>query len=833
MKKVLSILLVMGMICSCFVSVSAGTAAIYVSPYGDDSNAGTMAEPLASLTKACEIADDGMTIYLMGGTYTVTEAAVIDGAKDLTIRNFNGEEVTLLASNVIDGGFVKKVTDTAILDRIVTKEARNNLYSVNMTEAGITEFGSIGMRGMGYPSVPNDPQLLINGERQTLARYPDNDYLTVDEVIDPSVAPRNEADSNIMNYQGKGIKIRTNDARVSKWKEANDVHMFGYFMHDWAEATLSCTIDFSNKNTITTEYPSHYGVTENRRFYFFNLLEEISMPGEWYLDRETGMLYVYLTADMTKADLEFVTFSEPFIKVENSDHVQIQGITVQNGLDYGITVDKSENVTISDCAFREVCGTAIVMTDSYDSTVTYCEFTNLGAGGVSISGGDRQTLTPANCSVTNCTFKGLQRTLVNGYPAVKLAGAGSTVSHNEISDLKMIAIQYTGNNHVIEYNEIYDVCKDTSDTGAIYTGRSWTDRGNVIRYNYIHDMKMIDTATGMKMCAVYLDDCHSSTAVYGNVFYNIEQIALYGGGRDNTFENNLMINCSQPFRLDSRGLGWMATNDSMQTMYDRLEEVPYKEGIWAESYPELVNILDDNQEGSPNGNVIKNNVQYQSAGYNIDQVAQENGTVENNIEISNKKNFVDFANKDFTLADDSEVFTKLPDFEAIPFREIGVEEKTDVKTVEDVLYSSVVLKLNTPNTYAFGITGMIDADNSAVVPFSQDGRTLVPVRFVAEAFGGTVSWDADTRTVGITSGDTVVELQLDKPEMTVNGQSVALDVPAQISNERTVLPLRAVAEALGKNVFWDQRGLIVISNEAILNAEETDLVDGIVGLFDR
>lgn len=833
MKKALSILLVMGMICSCFVSVSAGTAAIYVSPYGDDSNVGTMAEPLASLAKACEIADDGMTIYLMGGTYTVTETAVIDGAKDLTIRNFNGEEVTLLASNVIDGGDIKKVTDTAILDRIVTKEARNNLYSVNMAEAGITELGSIGMRGMGYPSVPNDPQLLINGERQTLARYPDNDYLTVDEVIDPSVAPRNEADSNIMNYKGKGIKIRTNDARVSKWKEANDVYMFGYFMHDWAEATLSCTIDFSNKNTITTEYPSHYGVTENRRFYFFNLLEEISMPGEWYLDRETGMLYVYLTADMSKADLEFVTFSEPFIKVQNSDQVKIQGITVQNGLDYGITVDKSTNVTISDCAFREVCGTAVVMTDSYDSTVTYCDFTNLGAGGVSISGGDRQTLTPANCSVTNCTFKGLQKILVNGYPAVNLAGAGSTVSHNQISDLKMIAIQYTGNNHVIEYNDIYDVCKDTSDTGAIYTGRSWTDRGNVIRYNYIHDMKMIDTATGMKMCAVYLDDCHSSTAVYGNVFYNIEQIALYGGGRDNTFENNLMINCSQPFRLDSRGLGWMATNDSMQTMYDSLEAVPYKEGIWAESYPELVHILDGNQEGSPNGNVIKNNVQYQSAGYNIDQVALENGTMENNIEISNKKNFVDFANKDFTLADDSEVFTKLPDFEAIPFREIGVEEKTDAKTVEDVLYSSVVLKLNTPNTYAFGITGMIDSDNSAVVPFSQDGRTLVPVRFVAEAFGGTVSWDADTRTVGITSGDTVVELQLDQPEMTVNGQSVALDVPAQISNERTVLPLRAVAEALGKKVFWDQRGLIVISTDEILNAEETDLVDGIVELFDR
>jgi len=830
MKQLLSILLALGILCSCFVGVSAAGSVLYVSPTGNDSNAGTMAEPLASLAKACELAENGTTIYLMEGTYTVDQTAVVENKKDLTIRNQGGAKVTLLASNVIDNSLVKKVNDTAILDRVVTKEARNNLYAVNMKDAGITEFGSIGMRGMGYPAVPNDPQLLIDGERQTLARYPDDDYLNVDEVIDPSVDPRNQKDSNVMNYKGKGFTIRSTDARISKWKEANDVHIFGYFMHDWAEATLSCTINFDKKNAISTEYPSHYGVTTDRRFYFFNLLEEISMPGEWYLDRETGMLYVYLTSDMTKKSMEFVTFSTPFITVNKSENITIQGVTIQNGLDYGITIDESKNVTVKDCNFNEVCGNAIMIRDCYDCLVDYCNFTNLGAGGVNINAGVRETLTPGNCAVTNCTFKGLQRLLVNGYPAIYLQGVGNKAAHNDISDMKMIAINYGGNNQIIEYNNIYDVCKDTSDTGAIYAGRNWTTRGNIIRYNYIHDMKMIDTATGMKMCAVYLDDCHSSTEVYGNVFYNIEQIALYGGGRNNTFENNLMINCSQPFRLDSRGLGWMAANDSMQTMYDTLEAMPYKEGIWAETYPELVNILDDD-EGSPKYNVIKNNVQYQSAGYNIDQVALDNGTFENNIDITNKKNFVDFAKKDFTLAEDSEVFTKLPDFKAIPFNEIGVQEKPVGKTVNDVLDSAVVLKLNTPKTYAFGAEGMIDPDNSEVVPFVKDSRTLVPVRFIAEAFGSVVTWDGETSKVGITCGDDVIELQLGNKEMTVNGETVMLDVPAESVNSRTVLPLRAVVEALGKTVFWDDRGLIVISDDAVLTAEEADLVDQTVELF--
>ena len=108
---------------------------------------------------------------------------------------------------------------------------------------------------------------------------------------------------------------------------------------------------------------------------------------------------------------------------------------------------------------------------------------------------------------------------------------------------------------------IHILCKDTADSGAIYTGRDWSTRGNVIRYNYFHDMEMIDTSTNMEMQAVYLDDMHSSTAVFGNVFYRVDSVALFGGGRDNTFENNLMLECKKPFVMDARGATWMETGE--------------------------------------------------------------------------------------------------------------------------------------------------------------------------------------------------------------------------------------------------------------------------------
>ena len=114
-KKFVSMMLALLMLCSCFVGVSAAGGVLYVSPNGNDSNAGTMDAPLASLAKACELAENGTTIYLMEGDYKMSQTAVIKNKKDLTIRNHNGAKVTLLASNAIDSSLVKKVTDKEIL----------------------------------------------------------------------------------------------------------------------------------------------------------------------------------------------------------------------------------------------------------------------------------------------------------------------------------------------------------------------------------------------------------------------------------------------------------------------------------------------------------------------------------------------------------------------------------------------------------------------------------------------------------------------------------------------------------------------------------------------
>ena len=114
----------------------------------------------------------------------------------------------------------------------------------------------------------------------------------------------------------------------------------------------------------------------------------------------------------------------------------------------------------------------------------------------------------------------------------------------------------------------------------------------------------------------------------------------------------------------------------------------------------------------------------------------------------------------------------------------------------------------------------VDANNVDVKPIIKDGRTLVPVRFIAESFGATVGWDAASRTVTVSANGKDIKLVLDSNKMTVAGTEKELDVPAQAINGRTMIPLRAMVEAIGKKVFWDNRGLIVISdNDELFNTD--------------
>lgn len=108
-------------------------------------------------------------------------------------------------------------------------------------------------------------------------------------------------------------------------------------------------------------------------------------------------------------------------------------------------------------------------------------------------------------------------------------------------------------------------------------------------------------------------------------------------------------------------------------------------------------------------------------------------------------------------------------------------------------------KSNAPSEIKIMVSGKeIKPETPAYI---ENGRTMVPLRFISEALGEKVDWNAETKSVII--GDNKAVLAIGSKEIDANGKKITIDSPAVIKNSRTFVPLRAISEILGAKVDWD------------------------------
>ena len=159
-------------------------------------------------------------------------------------------------------------------------------------------------------------------------------------------------------------------------------------------------------------------------------------------------------------------------------------------------------------------------------------------------------------------------------------------------------------------------------------------------------------------------------------------------------------------------------------------------------------------------------------------------------------------------------------------------KKFFVDTLEERLSSGIFMVIENEMAYVDGERKQIDPNDRYIVPFVAEGdRTLVPLRFLGESLGGEVGWFPERGDeITIDLGDNNITMHLNSNVMTVNGEERTLDVAAQSVYGRTMVPLRAIAEAFGKQVFYDPKGLIVISDtENILDStNDAAVIDRII-----
>ncbi len=688
-------------------------ADFYVSPKGDDKNDGSFEKPFATIEKARDTirtldksAFDGITVAVMAGEYRTESlkfTAEDSGTEScpITYCAYGDGEVALNGGISISGEKFKKITDKNILSRL-SKKAQKNVVYLSLSDFGITakDYGVIHAIGTYHTAAQYDGdyvgnlycELFVNDKRQTIARYPNEGWLKTEKVVKTGLGQESDGSltavpnwTDIRNPESDVYEVSKSLAkRISKWETLDDVWMFGFFKYDWADASSPIGYFDAEKRELSPKFVSRYGTKVGAPYYFFNVFEELDNEGEWYLDRENGLLYLYPDCDIKNAVIDLSLSTQNVIKCTNTKFITFDGFTVKGTRSDAINI-KGDNITVKNCVVKNVADYGIVA-EGYNNFISENEVTRTGRGGIVLTGGDRETLTNGNNVADNNLIHDWSEIFQTYQPAVTLDGVGNICSHNEIFNSPHEAITYRGNNHIIEYNLIHDVCLLSDDAGAIYSGRRWDWYGNIIRYNMIYNLG----SDGHRPDGIYMDDALSGQTIYGNILINVPKIGIHlGGGRDHDVRNNIIINTpDRPFSYDQRAIdgldgGWYVYAVKDAFMWTNLFSAPWQSEAWQEAFPQYKHFNDnfddvDNPDFAPNpayskvkGNLVVNvdgNIGY------ISEKAEKFSDIDNNgiYKLTKLQKIFNAPEKgDYTLKDDSVVYELIPDFEAIPVSKIG------------------------------------------------------------------------------------------------------------------------------------------------------------------
>lgn len=520
----------------------AGTAlaaptAFFVAPGGSDGNPGTQASPFASLERARDavralkqagpLPEGGVTVFVRQGLHEVSRTLALDAQDSGTpttpvvYRAFGDEKPVIIGGRAISGW-------------------RPDTGQILKADVAAQGFKGIYFR-----------QLLCNGQRMQLARYPNYDaenpvtggWAYVDGQPVPMYADIPGEPQNVLHY-------READSRNWAHPEEGEVVVFPRF--NWWNNIIPIAAVDRQKRTLTLAANASYGIRPGDRYYVQNLREELDAPGEWYLDKATWTLYFWPPRGADPANMSVCA---PLVRTilelrQGAANITFRGFVFECCEGTAVSLTGATDCMIAASALRNVGdydGSGVVVSGGKHNGVVGCDIHDVGRDAVSLEGGNQDTLEPAQNYADNNYIHHTGVFYKQGV-GVSVGGVGNRVSHNLIHDCPRFGIAWGGNDHVFEFNEIRHVDLETADCGAIYSWQvDWCKRGTEIRYNYLHDIIGFGQENGKWTSphfnwGIYLDDGTCGTHVHGNI---VARTILGGahihGGRDNVIENNIFL----------------------------------------------------------------------------------------------------------------------------------------------------------------------------------------------------------------------------------------------------------------------------------------------------
>jgi parallel beta-helix repeat protein len=595
-----------------------GSILFYVAHNGDDGWSGLLPKPnqnltdgpFATLERAREAVRQSLAeglhpgVRIREGLYRFERSLELDSsdsgtdADPIIWSNYKNESVRFSGGRVIEG--FGEIRDSAVLARI-KPEFRGTILRADLKSQGVTDFGVM----------PNRTNLFFNGSRMSVSRFPNKGWLMIGLVPQDAGPVLNQGDKKVIKNglpAGRHCgRFRCDDEAPLHWASSNDIWLHGFFVWDWRDAYQRVEhLDTATGMVFPAEPHHYYGYQQGQRYCFLNVLEELDRSGEWVLDEARGVVYFWPPSSLKSGDVTVSMLKEPMLLLRNTAHVQIRSIIFEASRACAVKILGGTHNLVAGCTVRNIDNdTSIVVDGGTSNGVRGCDIVDIGSTGIRIVGGDRRTLTPAGNFAINNHISRFGEILHTFNGGVFLNGVGDTVSHNLIHDGPSSGIQYYGNDHLIEYNEIHDLAHESGDVGGINTGADYSEMGTVIRYNYIHDTHGYGEG-GFR--AIYLDLPGSNTAIYGNILANVDIGVFFNSGRDNVVRNNIFFNCHPSVNIYIWPHGSYFRPGGAWKIVEKLHAINYKDPPYSLRYPMLPRYLDSSSLGMPYGHVVSNNI---------------------------------------------------------------------------------------------------------------------------------------------------------------------------------------------------------------------------------
>ncbi|WP_343068730.1 right-handed parallel beta-helix repeat-containing protein, partial [Methylorubrum zatmanii] len=397
--------------------------------------------------------------------------------------------------------------------------------------------------------------------------------------------------------------IKDGPPRLPDPSTDKDLWAEGYWRWDWLLETIPVAGLSAKDRRLTLADTPYEGIRPGARVRLVHALSALDEPGEWWRDRDSGLLLAWPKAG---ADALEAGLAETLILAEGARHLRIEHLRLDHARGDLIVVRGGEDVEIRTSELSWAAGRAAAFEDVTGGGVSGSLVHDIGAAAIRLVGGDRASFRSGNLFVRDSRFTRFARLTHTQSAAVELDGVGAEVSGNLIADAIGYAVLLRGNDHVFRRNEVARLIHGLSDTGAIYAGRDLTARGSIIEENYIHDIR---PAPGLEVKGVYLDDMASGLTIRRNLFVDVQRPVFIGGGSDNVVTRNVFVSSNPMVTLDSRGLTWMkpSLTEADSEFRAAFAAVPLASPPWRMRYPKLAEALTD-EPGVARDNQIVDNV---------------------------------------------------------------------------------------------------------------------------------------------------------------------------------------------------------------------------------